>query len=467
MKPKLTWLMILVFLAVTPAWAGAQTKTGKREAESPQGTGYPFPPRTVVAFSLKVLQQKLQENPEKTLGQEDVKHLAGITRIHGYVVDEANHDLILYGEVNPDLPLLSLDDFVVALKNAWLKYAELKGNTYYYSDPGCSIDPNPQVMANLGELSKRLHKTADIQEKEQVIQQWRQVCHSPQTVRVLGIPFDNRFAWVMVKADYDMKTMVNGTDFLSVPGFTSLADMRLETVKGDVVAGRPSMVPVSSMNRFWFHPGKNLYKEDQGVVKITQCPVILLTEEEHLTHGGEIIGKGHADPMAQKFAEMFSDHYPEVAKQRPIYQELEALFRFVALAKIMKFKKADQEAGLNLGYLLDRYPVPEVTVNREMPGRSNVKSFRHEKQTDRGCAITMVWFPSCGGVSANISVTPNVFVKDTSGSILKVKTNVITTRPAPEALYWPYIHPNEVKLHDQTTVLACHRSENQEDVPQF
>jgi len=54
-------------------------------------------------------------------------HLCGITRIDGYVIDKENHDIILIGETDPKLPTLYLDDFVVALRNVWLKYAKLKG----------------------------------------------------------------------------------------------------------------------------------------------------------------------------------------------------------------------------------------------------------------------------------------------------------------------------------------------------
>ncbi|MHB8123086.1 MAG: DUF1598 domain-containing protein [Desulfuromonadaceae bacterium] len=425
------------FLAATllfsfSSWGWAKKTTPKDEP--PPANSSKYSDGTILAFSLKVLQQMLETSPAATRSQE-VANLAGITMVQGYVVDEANHDLILFGEINRKLPPLHLDDLVVALRNAWLKYATLTGNTYYYSDPGCSIDPNPQVIEKLNSIGNQINQKTSGPGVNQGIQNWHGVCRSPQQVRVLGIPFDTHFAWVMVKADYDMKQLVDGSDKVEVPGLESLTGMTMDLARNDIEAGRAISIPLSSMNRFWFHPGKNLYEEDSGVVMIKQCPVILLTEEEHLGEKGQILGKGAPDPLAHEFCQRFSAQYAQVAQKRPIYLELENLFRFVALAKIMKFKSAHTEAGLDLGYLLDRYQVHPVTVNRQLPGRSHVEKFQLQRNVARGYQICRLWLPSCGGVGIEIKISPNLFSRN--GNIDQLKAKVVSTRPTHGALFWP------------------------------
>jgi hypothetical protein len=137
-----------------------------------------------------------------------------------------------------------------------MKYAVLKGNTRYYSDPGCSIDPDPQIIQLLQILGKN-QLSSSVDEKEKGLKEWHKICHSPQKVRVLGIPFYSHFAHVMVKADYDMKMLVDGSDTLNLPGFNALTKMTLQRVKTDLLQGGQASIPLAAMNRFWFYPGEN------------------------------------------------------------------------------------------------------------------------------------------------------------------------------------------------------------------
>ncbi len=192
------------------------------------------------------------------------------------------------------------------------------------------------------------------------------------------------------------------------------------------------------MNRFWFYPGKNEYTEDTGIVIINQCPVILLTEEEHLCEGGGAVGKGHPNPLAQEFTETFSALYPEIANQRPIYTEMENLFRFVALARIIKFKSPHKAAGLDLEYLLSHYRIRKITIKHELPGRSNVKEFKHRRDFDGGYRIAHFYLPSCGGVEISIEIDQENFAKDTTGKLSKLRAAVLNARPSPEAFAWDF-----------------------------
>jgi hypothetical protein len=312
-------LFCLRAVAASAENSGPAAEAGPNPSEKEKK---PAPAVSIRAVSLKILQQRLKSCPQKPCADAAVLQLGGLKAVTGYVVDEAGHDLILVGQVQEALPNLYFEDLIVALKNTWLKYAELKGNTYYYANPGCSIDPDEKNMQQLNLIGQEILRNTPFEQIDQGLQKWHQVCQSPQKVRVLGIPFDTRFAAVMVKADYDMKRLVDGSDTLDIAGFSGLTDRILAKAKSDILAGRSSSVAFSSLNRFWFYPGANRYLADQGGVLIEECPVVLLTEEEFLDKRGKLGGSGAPDPTAKEFVESFSALYEEVAKQRPIYTEL-------------------------------------------------------------------------------------------------------------------------------------------------
>ncbi len=99
--------------------------------------------------------------------------LCGVTRVTGYVVDKKSRDIVLVGAVDPSLPALHIDDFVVAMRNAWIIYAKTKGNVRYYSDPGCSIDPDPRVLAQLRDLQSTPVDFASEQSMQDASDRWR------------------------------------------------------------------------------------------------------------------------------------------------------------------------------------------------------------------------------------------------------------------------------------------------------
>jgi len=386
------------------------------------------------AVSLRVLQERAKACMAKEMCPENVLKLCGLKKITGFVIDEKNRDLILVGDVDDSSPPLYLEDFVIALRNVLLKYAPLKGNTYFYSAPGCSIDPNPQILQKLQQLGQRA--ASDSRQMKSFLQEWKTLCNEPQTVRILGIPFHTRFARVTVEADYYMKRIVNGSVFLGIEGFESLTDITLKEVKEAVVQNRPVSIPISCIDRFWFCPGDSRYLEDKGVVIIKMCQVKLLTEEEFITKTGEVTGAGSANPLAQKFSENFTAKYEQISQKKSIYIELESLFRFVALARIIKYKELASKAKICLDYLINRWPVKETSVDRTLPGLSHAKGFDHRRDFAGGYQIVQLRLPSCGGVSMDIGVGKINFSTDKTEKLPKLRKAVLETRPSQNAVYW-------------------------------
>lgn len=403
------------------------------------------------AVSLTALETRL-----RTGRPSEVARLCGITRISGYIADVSGHDIVLVGEVEPDRPALYLDDLAVAFRNSRLMYAQRKGRTIYYTAPGCSIDPDPSVMQDLDRLSRAAPVTSDRDERRLWFDKWQAVGSRPQNVRVLGVPFDSRFAKVMVDADYYMKRLTDGSVALGIEGFESLMEMRMRTAKNELSGDRSSSVPTQSLNRFWFCPGESTFTEEDGAVLLRTCRVKLLTEEEFLTTGGVLSGKGRPDPLARRFADSFSAKYDQIASRRPIYRDLSDLFRLVAVAKLLDDTKL-ASVGVKLPYLMGRYQVKTTPVSRAVTGLTSLKEIEETKETSDGTLTMYMWLMSCGGVNMDVHpkrVKPvetsiaKTAAPRTSGTSAgksasvkppsKVKKAVLTARKSKDSLYWDF-----------------------------
>jgi len=417
----------------------------------------PRPPKSR-AVSLTVFQGTLRSSLASGKAPPQLLELCGLTRVEGYVLDRANRDLVLLGQVDPAAPPLHTEDLVIALRSAWLKYAWKEGKTRYYDHPGCSIDPDPAVVRRLSQIGAQIGGAASAEQMEDLLAQWCQASKQPQKVRVKGVPVDSHFASVMVTADYDLKRLVDGSVTLQTAGLTSMVDRMMEAAKDDVVRGRPLRGPANSLSRFWFFPGQAKYGLDGDTVTLLQCPVILLTEEEYLSESG-LAGKGRPEANARQFADSFSARYAAVAREQPIYQELDGLFRFVTLAKLMKY----QRVKVDLRYFLDRFPVPKVATPRTLPGLCRVKQFEQYAEGETGRQTSHLWMPSCGGVSMEVKIKPTDFVKPKrpassgrgsatpgkrggkspgpSGTAPPARRDgraALKSRPSPQSLYWDY-----------------------------
>ena len=398
------------------------------------------------ALSLKVLQQQVQACQGRQNCSETLLQLAQLTRIDGYVIDSENKDVILIGKVDPTMPKLYLEDFVLALRDAWKMYAVKKGNTFVYSEPGCSIDPHPKVMGKLQEIGEWLNQARPSQ-LEEGLEAWHKVCHMPQRVRVFGLP-GSRFTKILVTSDYFMKKLVDGSEQIKVKGFASLVEWHMEEAKKALQKGIQAQIPLGSMSRFWFYPklfckeGTRcrehekitvLNKEDDDILLIDRFGIMLRTEDEYLNSKGEIVGRGQPDPMANKWAAMFTDQYQAIAKIHPVYQDLENLGRFIALGRTMNHRSIFQQAGLDVRWLLTQFTIQEIHIERTVPGHSSVKTLEHREDRARGYSLASVTIPSCGGVELAVKVGKGNFMK---ASLKELKNRIFLSRPTKTTLQW-------------------------------
>lgn len=382
------------------------------------------------AVSMNALQMKLKQNTDSA-ELKKLTRVEGITRVMGCIIDTTNRDLVLFGSIDPDLPPLYIDDFAVALRNVQLKYAEYKGNTCIYAYPTCSIDPDPVVMKQLNQINLNTGTSQEKIDKE--IEKWHETGKQPQRVWVEGIPDHCRFGKIMVDADYYMKRLVDGSVTLDIAGFISLADLNLNKLKSDILQNRPLSIS-SSLNRFWFFPGENMFSQSENMVMLTQCPVILLTEEEYVTDQNSIQGTGRENLMAREFTNRFTYYYEYIAAKESIFAELQGLFRWFALAKILNEQKLTGQVALD--YLLDEYTVQNVIVEEELPGITNVKFFKHRIDYDGGYQLYQLYIPTCGGVGMELEIDDENIIPDKTGELPSLQNVVLDSRTNTDAVSW-------------------------------
>jgi hypothetical protein len=286
--PSLGRVVLVVLLALATGFAGCKPKP------------------KVTAMSLRVLVEAVQAGAIP----EEAQTLGGMREIIGFVVDEANQDVVVLGATDSG-PTLWFADLVAAFGN----------NRDSSIRPGCSIDPTESTVKLMNELSRRASQAGSIQAKDAVMEELKERWTAPQDVRVFGVGRSTRFAQVMVAADYLCKRVADGTADLGGLKLAGTADQRMRDMEQRVRAGEPTAAKMV-MSRFWFYPGTVSFVGDGRVVLLETCQVRLLTEQQLATTEGKLFDVADKEPYAQAFAADFTKRYAEIAKAAPIYADL-------------------------------------------------------------------------------------------------------------------------------------------------
>lgn len=380
------------------------------------------------ALSLKALLKEL-EKPDGSKQIHVINQFVGITRLTGFLIDQENEDVILFGITDSDKPPMLFEDFVVALKNVRNDYIIESDSGRYYEYPGCSIDPTEDTNLKLEKIGKKMSSINDPLGNQRLLNEWNTVCQSPQNVRVMGVPKNSHFAKIMVDTDYHLKKIVNGEDSLSIPGFLSLTSRRIN----QATQGASSSTGMS-MSRFWFYPKTVAFAQDRDITAFCDCGVQLLTEKEFLSNTGKRTGTGKAGVLASEFAADFTVHYKEIADLRARYYELENLFRFFAIAKAL-----NQQGTAAPNFVIDvidkikaLYTISTIVVDKKVPGISSSKLFKYSENE-------YITFPSCGGVGIEMDLEKRNFHSDGSGLLPGLSIAIIRSRDSTnDSLIWNY-----------------------------
>lgn len=357
-----------------------------------------------VALSLKALQAQaaLISTPSGA-----IRTLAGINEIHGFLMEQ-DGEVILIGSRNATVPLLHIDDLVVAVRNAYQVSGEYQGII------GCTIDPW------VGQEDP-----------------WR-----IQHVTVFGMP-NSRMAYRHVGIDYELKKISSGLMVLDrVPSVWGM----IREASPICQQGRESQIDAT--HRFFFYPRypeAPRFKQDKnGVIILRPVGVQLLTEREFLDQRGERTHGEKATPQAEQFAQQITDLL-ETNKIRN-YSQLRNDFRVIEVAKLLRFKKV---APGFLRFLLYDYQLSEVSVpsyvggiHREEHGEAVCENQITESHVPQGIQVSAkaqisgYHLSSRGGVEAKVKLSPRQFIEDEGGHLAELRRRVRSSRPDPTSLAW-------------------------------
>lgn len=281
-------------------------------------------------------------------------YLAGLQRIRYVFVYPERNDIVIAGYAESwkidshgntvgattARPVMLLDDLYVALRAV-----RSGGNVIT-----CSIDPTPEGLARLQEYASKLTTITDPQREAHVIEQML----GPQTITITGVPPTSHFARVLVAADYRMKRLGMKLEPSPVSGLVSYLDMIRPNTRG-----MQSMTP-----RWWMVPNYDpILTDGQGLAwELRGASVKALTEETLFGEAGSKSQTGKVNPIAQAWANAFTNKYEELSHKDTIFGQLRNCIELAVLATLIVKHDLTGKATYQMPVWLDDATLPFVEL---------------------------------------------------------------------------------------------------------
>ncbi|MBW3596490.1 MAG: DUF1598 domain-containing protein [Planctomycetes bacterium] len=300
------------------------------------------PPVEIRKISLRGLNQAIADAYENHMGviPDEVQYLGGLQRIQYIFVYPEHSDIVIAGPAEgwkidgngnvvgqtTGRPVLQLDDLLVALRTA--DEARTEGIS-------CSIDPTAEGRQRLDAFlsQQRTFSPAVVRGVEEAL--------GLQQVSITGVPADSRFARMMVAADYRMKRIAMKLEQAPVRGLPSYLDMAPPT---------GNMTP-----RWWLACNYDTVhrSEDNLAFEIRGQGVKVLTEDEFVEADGSIKQSGRTSAPAERWANLMTEKFDELAVAEPVFGELRNLMDLCVAAALIKKYDLLSVAGCELPRLME------------------------------------------------------------------------------------------------------------------
>jgi hypothetical protein len=318
-------------------------------------------------ISLKGLEAAIEDAIKNNLGElpDEVRYMAGLQRIEYVFVHPEEDDVVLAGPgegwkvnelgavvgVTTGRPVLQLDDFLVAMRSV---------DNARQGGISCSIDPTEEGRRNLQVFlsRQRVFNPAVLQGVQQAM--------GPQAITITGVEANTHYARVLVAADFRMKQYSMGLEPApgrDLPSFLQIVQQRNARPK--------NMTP-----RWWLAPSyEPIARSEDGLsFQLRGQGVKALTEEEFVGEGGEIQGTGKVNPMAQRWADAFTEKYDELSKADPTFGDLRNIMDQSVVAALIKKEGLLEKANCSLPLLSgqdERLTVASWQAPKSVPTQSS------------------------------------------------------------------------------------------------
>lgn len=298
---------------------------------------------------------------------ESMRHLAGLSQIQYVFVFPDQGEIVIGGPaegwkytgptqavgVESGRPTLQLDDLVTVLRTFG------PGGQGIF---GCSIDPETENLKKVKEFVAASQNRGPL--NPGAVKSWTLRIGNLlglQNITVYGIPADSRAARVLVEADYRMKLIgIGKLDAGSdIPDYFQL------------LAKNPGLASGSLDALRWWMTMKYegvLHSEDHNTYEVRGSAVLCRSENQYLADSGERVATGQAEPINQQFAANFTAHYNDLARQDPVFADLQGIFDLALVAALIQRNQLDAKAGWDRGafaadgeYRTARYAAPRQT----------------------------------------------------------------------------------------------------------
>jgi len=295
---------------------------------------------------------------------EEMKYLAGITRIKYVFVYPESGDIVLAGPaegwyndlsgrvvgMDTGRPVLELQDLVAAMR-VFAPGAN-KGSVV-----GCSIDPTQEGLQRMQEFLRQIGGAADPNNAAytQSIVDGLRTSLGLQSVRIMGVAPTTHFAQVLVEADYRMKLIGIGLE-------PPLVKMTTFIDKADPNSARNALM------RWFFVPDYKCVKvaENGEAMELVGDGVKLVDEREVVTADGRraVPVGGGKNLASTAFTTTFTQKYPELAAKKPIYAQLRNLIDLTVAAAFLQqhdyYGKAEQKFETFMSE--EKFPIETYTA---------------------------------------------------------------------------------------------------------
>ena len=272
---------------------------------------------------------------------DEIKFMAGLQRIQYVFVYPEENDVVLAGPgegwkidakgnhvgITTGRPVLRIEDFILAMRTV---------DNARQGGISVSIDPTAEGRQRLDQLlSTQKTFSAEVLSKiENAL--------GPQQISITGVPETSRIARTLVASDYKMKRIAMDLQESPVKGLPSYVDM----LKGP---------PSNMMPRWWMACNyEPVAKSADGLAWEIRGPgVKVMTEDELIGADGGVKGSGKANPTAQKWADLMTEKYDELAVKEPIFGELRNLMDMCVAAALIAKEDLLAKAGCELPTIAD------------------------------------------------------------------------------------------------------------------
>jgi hypothetical protein len=307
---------------------------------------------------------------------KDLFYLAGLQRIDYVFIYPDTNDVVIAGPAEGFAPNsigrtvgvttgrapLRIDDLILAFRSA------TQGHRVR-----CSIDPVPENLAAMQRHIAAHRDSVFPAEAHARYQEWARILGMAD-ISVDGVPADSHFAQTLVEADYRMKLISMALEPSGVKGLGSHLSML-----------RPQG---NTMQRWWLTP---LYDaiattDDRLAYELVGQRVQMMAQEEIADAGGNRRDAASTRRSTQKWAQQFTEKFPELADASPVFGELQSLFDLLVVGALIQKEDLFEKSGWHAETFLHE---PKIEYPRSNVPRK-VASVANSRRATRGMALGLV-----------------------------------------------------------------------------